>query len=283
MSECRHNAPNRGPAGGDVQTQWHQLDEETREKRLDELIDRLYDFVEEPDLDAIDRDLAELEAAGMEFQDFDVEQGWQNFRARYGDALNFVEQEVERPTRRRRPLARIAIIAAALLCLSMVTAQASGLDIIGAIARWTSEQFSLVKVGDEKGEQQEFLFRSLQDSLDLYFVSEDLIPKEYPEGTEFVDIKVKEWNNGLLISGTYLLDEQRFYISICSVDGAPHMEVEINDPNVEVYVADGVEHYIMTDVKQRKATWYVGNWEARIVGDLSRSDMLLMIDSIYKR
>lgn len=281
MSECRHNAPNRGPAAGDVQTQWHQLDEETREKRLDELIDRLYSFEGEPDLDAIDHDLAQLEAAGMEFQEFDVEQGWQNFRARYGDALNLGEQEVKRPSRRRRPLARIAIIAAAL-CLFMVTAQASGLDIIGAIARWTSEQFSLVKVGDEKDEHQEVLYRSLQDVLDNTGITERLAPTRYPENTEFVDVTVKERIDGLLILGTYSLNGENFYMSVRSLAGVPNMEVEINDPNVEMYVADGVEHYIMTDVKQRKATWYNGSWECYIAGDLSRSDLIMMIDSIYE-
>jgi len=281
MSECRYDAPNCEPTAGDVQTQWHQLDEKTREKRLDELIDRLYDFEGEPDLDAIDRDLAELEAAGMEFQEFDVEQEWQNFRARYGDALNFGEQEVSRPTRRRRPLARIAIIAAAL-CLFMVTAQASGLDIIGAIARWTSEQFSLVKVGDEKDEHQEILFRSLQDILDEYLVKEDLIPRKYPEGTEFVDVVAKRWENEVLISGTYSLNGEEFYISVRTAARAPNGEIEINDADVEAYSVGGMEHYIMADVKQRKATWNNGAWECYIAGDLSRSDLIMMIDSIYE-
>ena len=60
------------------------------------------------------------------------------------------------------------------------------------------------------------------------------------------------------------------------------MEIEINDPNVEVYPAGGIDHHLMADVKQRKAMWYNGAWECYIAGDLTREDLLLMIDSIYQ-
>lgn len=281
MSDCRHNAPNREPQEGDVQIQRQQLDEQTREELLDKLIDCLYSFEDESDMAALDRCLEELDAAGAKCEPFDVEQGLQDFHERFGDAFESSAQKVKKQTRYRRPLARIAIIAAAL-CAFVFTAQASGLDIIGAIARWTSEQFSFVKEGESLGPNQEIEYSSLQTVLDHWKISEKLSPADFPEGTILQDVKVRQDTGMLAISATYSLSGDNFFISLRKIDDAPHMEIEINDPNVEIYPAGGIEHHIMTDVKQRKATWYNGIWECRISGDLTRDDLLLMIDSIYK-
>ena len=70
MSDCRHNAPNREPHAGDVQTQWQQLDEQNHEKRLDRLLDCLYSFDSDTDISEIDRCLEELDQAGAEGADF---------------------------------------------------------------------------------------------------------------------------------------------------------------------------------------------------------------------
>ena len=282
MSDCRHDAPNREPHVGDVQTQWQQLDEPANEERLDRLMDCLYSFEGDTDISEIDHCLEELEQAGTESAYFDVEQSLKEFHERYAPAFEGSTQNLnkKKTVPGRRPLARIAIIAA-VLCAFMVTAQASGFDILGAIARWTSEQFSFVKVGDEPDSLPDLQYSSLQAALDDSDVVERLAPSKFPDGTVLDNIMVKSNNNALAFSATYLLDEEPFYISIRKVDGAPYFESEINDPNIDIYISGGIEHHLMTDAKQRKATWYNGVWEGRITGNLSRDDMLLMIDSIY--
>ena len=151
MSDCRHNAPDRGPNTGDVQTQWQQLDQPNSEELLDKLADCLFSPEGETDIASIDRCLAELEAAGAPAEAFDVEQKLKDFHERFDEAFESSPRDIKKATRSRRPLARIAIIAAALVCAFSVTAQATGFDIFAAIARWTSETFSFVKVGEEQG------------------------------------------------------------------------------------------------------------------------------------
>lgn len=281
MSDCQHKYPERGPDTGDVQTQGQQLDEQTREELVDRLIDCLFSEDGKVDDDEIDRYLAELDALDDEDEPFDVERSLREFHERYDAAFESSPKPVKKAPASRRPLVRIAIIAAAL-CAFMVTAQASGLDILGAIARWTSEQFSFVKVGEEKDERQDLPYESLQDALDRTGITECLSPKKFPEGTELAEILVKERIDGILISATYSLSGQTFYISVLKVMGTPHSEIEIKDPNVEVYEVAGIEHHLMSDVMQRKVTWYNGDWECYIAGDLSRNDLIMMIDSIYK-
>ena len=282
MSDCRHNAPNHGPDSGDVQTQWQQLDQANREELLDKLADCLFSLEGDADISSIDRYLEELEQAGAQSEVFDVERSLQEFHERYAPAFeNSPSGAKKRNSRVRRPLARIAIIAAAL-CTFVITAQASGFDILGAIARWTSEQFAFVKVDEAKDKHYDGVYTSLQDALDEWNIIEQLAPTKFPDGTILSDLMVRREKDGLLISGKYTLREEMFRISIRKVTEAPHLDVEINAEDVEIYLAGGIEHYLMADVKQRKATWNNGNWECRISGDLSREELLFMIDSIYE-
>lgn len=284
MSDCQHNAPEREPNAGDVQTQGQQLDEQTREMLLDKLTDSF--FCEgDPDIEAIEKCLAELEAAGVECEAVDVEQGLKNFHERFAplfeDDVKLVAEK-KKPSRFRRSLARIAIIAAAL-CAFVFTAQASGLDIIGAIARWTSEQFSFVKVDEEKDERLEDLpYETLYSALIDAGVTEQLVPVRFPERTELKEIQIRQETGELFFFATYELAGEKFFISVRSATDTPYMETEINDANVEIYTVGEIDHHIMTDVKQKKATWNNGTWECRISGNISHDDLLMMIDSIYK-
>lgn len=284
MSDCQHNAPEREPNAGDVQTQGQQLDEQTREMLLDKLTDSF--FCEgDPDIEAIEKCLAELEAAGVECEAVDVEQGLKNFHERFAplfeDDVKLVAEK-KKPSRFRRSLARIAIIVAAL-CAFVFTAQASGLDIIGAIARWTSEQFSFVKTDEEKDERMEGLsYTSLDAALIDAGITEQLGPAWFPEGTELKELRVKEDTGIIGFFASYAVDDEEFFVSIRSATDTPYMETEINGANVEIYTVGEIDHHIMTDVKQKKATWNNGTWECRISGNISHDDLLMMIDSIYK-
>lgn len=288
MSDRPHHDPNCEPNLGDVHTQRHQLDEETREDLIDQFMDRLFSAEGDFDPSELERRLDELDAAGVDCGEFDVGRGLKEFHERFDAALESGPEEVEltrdvkKSSGYRRPLARIAIIAAAL-CAFVFTAQASGLDILGAIARWTSEQFAFVKVGEEKENRLDSTeFASLREALEYFEITEKLSPTVFPENAEVLDITVKERVDGVAFSAAYLFDGEKFQISIRRTSGAPFGEIEINDSNVEIYPAGGIEHHIMTDVKQIKATWKNGSWECFIAGNISRNDLVAMIDSIYE-
>lgn len=281
MSDCRHNAPDRGLKAGDVQTQRQQSDELAREALLDKLVDCLYSFEGDTDTSVIDRCLEELEEAGEVTEDFDVEQGLKDFHERFGTALEQEPKAVERkPFRYRRLLARTAIIAATLFAL-IFTMQATGFDVFGAIARWTSEQFYFVK-DEVKVPDPKSTYASLQDALDDCDVTEKLAPTEFPEGSELSSVRIREEKDGVLISAKYTMGESAFFIALRKTSDAPYSEVEIENPNIEPYFVNGIEHHLMADVKQMKVAWNNGPWECYIAGDLTREDLLMMIDSIYE-
>ena len=156
------------------------------------------------------------------------------------------------------------------------------MDIIGALAQWTSEKFSFVTVGDQKDDAPEIReFTSLQEALEYGGVSEKLSPTKFPDGTKTSNVQVSKENGRVLFSASYDLYGEAFYISIRKIISRPYGEIEINAPNVEIYKVNGIDHYLMTDVKQSKVMWRNGEWECFIAGNLSRHDVVTMIDSIY--
>ena len=279
MSDRQHK-PGCELETGDVQTQGHQLDAEPDEEVLYKLIDCLYGSDGEADIAAIDRYLEELDQSQEEPDEFNDEEGLQQFHDQFDKFFEYRLEEFK-PARKRRPLARIAIIAATM-CIFLVTAQASGWDIIGAIAQWTSEQFAFVTSGEVRGEQQEdATYASLQEALNFWGVPEELSPTKFPDGSKVSIVQARKENGRVLFSASYDLDGEAFYISIRKIISRPYGEIEINDQNVEIYKVNGIDHYLMTDENQNKVMWRNGEWECFIAGDLSRSDVVTMIDSIY--
>lgn len=281
MSDCQHKKPNRGPKQGDVQTEGQQVHGKTKEDLIDALADRLSRLTGDTDPAEIEQLLDEIDRFGPVAEDFEVERSLKEFHDKYGYGESGGKAKVK-PPRRLSRMARVAIIAAVLFgCV--VTAQAAGFDIIGAIARWTSEQFHYV-TGNEVGPElpNESRYHSLQEALDEYGITVPLSPQEFPEGTELVEVIVKTVEDLPIFSAEYNVDGERIYISIRQIGEDIYSEIEINDSdNVEVYTVAGIEHHIMKDVKQQKAVWHNGLWECRISGILSTDELIAMIDSIY--
>lgn len=94
---------------------------------------------------------------------------------------------------RRRPVRKLTILAATLVFLiaSLLTVQASGVDVFGAIVRWTDELFSFGKTEENRGLvvdgkwpeidlNKNQRFSSLQEALDFYGVTEVVAPRWIP-------------------------------------------------------------------------------------------------------
>lgn len=114
--------------------------------------------------------------------------------------------------RRKRCSKRKAILLAAVICVlltSLLTVQAAGIDVLGAIARWTTELFSFGKTEERSGlvvdgkwpeidEKQNLQFTSLQDALDFYGVTEIEVPQWIPP--EFTQETIAVEQNGVWLT-----------------------------------------------------------------------------------
>lgn len=268
---------------------------------LEELIrqDFQLENADESDMDLILHITEVLEARRKEDgRADDVDEAWKSFNENYrpypGDGaplFDFSENELsaysDKPTKKLHIGARVAGIAAIVAIVfvaSTVTAHALGFDLLGQIARWTQETFGFVSRDSEPSEVRP-VFESLEITLNEYGITDQVIPTWIPDGYECNDIEVTETPQYIRFLGKYGSKPNELSITINNYYdsgnlNSPTYEV---DEGAELYVFNGIEHYIMVNSDYTRISWIQGSNECAILCTLSRTDAEKMIDSIYER
>ena len=228
----------------------------------------------------------------------DTDQAWKEFQQYYnipegeGQSLYPVRSDPERhsaPTstkrsRRFRPR-KILIVAAVLVLMfgGMLTAQAAGLDVFGAIGRWTEEKFHFEVAPTSADGTTDYTFREVSTERGF---SKNLIPTWYPEGFEAFepeDNSIEDYVNSVYCQ--YInKEENRSYLAMVSQYYDPSSiestVYEKDETEVEIYEHDGKNFYIMSNLDSETATWSDGTFKIDIVGQLTVDEIKQIIDSI---
>ena len=189
--------------------------------------------------------------------------------------------------KRRRPVFRTALIAAiAIACMfaAMVTAQAAGVDVFGAMARWTQDVFSFGQIAPDSrvsddpaqetagqgSEAPSTEFASLQEAFDAYGMTEVHEPAWLPDGYTLAELNVTCQNDPFLrvFEATYTDDEGYVGLSILSYKGQPSTQVQKIDGPVESVEKDGTVFYHIENSKGRMIAWYSDQFEYYLSGDV---------------
>ncbi len=195
-----------------------------------------------------------------------------------------------RPLRKRR-LMRVACVAAAvtvLLLASTITASAFGFDLWGAVAKWTMDTFgfsstSSIKIDDSNQESSSITNSSLQNTLSHYGITADLIPTWFPDGYVLEDVDVAETPTRTTFLATFINSDQEILVTIVSLSVPSTRTYEKDGLDVTVYTANGIEHYIMTNLDHANVVWKTETFECSISGTLTLNEAEKMIESIYER
>ena len=182
----------------------------------------------------------------------------------------------------------------ACLFSGMVVAQASGLDVFGAIARWTADAFSF-------GDVSTLAASDIEEQL-FYTEPDKTVPEEYkelqtelkhrgfplyfpeiPEGFELVDnfLYVSEQDGGLNYSNCYLRESDMIGLAVNQNIETPEKIYEKDDSPVEEYLYNGVMHYLFTNLDNQVAVWIVGDLEYSISTTLSKDELKELVQSVY--
>lgn len=186
--------------------------------------------------------------------------------------------------RRRRPLKRLLPLSATVAALTvscMVTAQAIGFDIFGALAQWTEDTFHFITGATDPA--TEALRQAVQGAFDECGV---MIPAPdwYPEGTMLAsDIDIAESMKCTLILCEFECNDEYFFIEVqqyhenALISGSTFEK----DPlNVEEYSSNGRLFYIMSNLAISRATCSTEQTVITIGGNLSLDILKQIIDSI---
>lgn len=224
----------------------------------------------------------------------DTDRAWEDFQRYYntpegrGQALYPCQADRQEPEKKPKPrhaplwrTLRIAAATVALLFALMIGAQASGLNVFGALAQWTSETFHF---GAGQGEIQSENYQSFLDALVENGISKEYAPTWCPSGfvasEPIVSSDVKSISILISFSNT---EGDTFYININRYFFPTNLEnisFEKDDISVEPYLSHSKTFYIFPNVDSVTATWTEGSLLETIWGNLSEDDIKTIIDSI---
>ena len=203
------------------------------------------------------------------------------------DPTLLAEPTADRPKRilLRKVMRTAAVMAAAVaLCLAlMVGAQATGVDVFGALARWTDETFRF-EAWSAEPDYCEALHDTIQEALDAQGISGEFVPTWYPNNYEIIEVKTSE--DVLGISTEVILSNghgSAFSIKLDQYSQNTYVDFqtfEIDADSVGEYLSNGKTYYIFSNEDSTTAVWSNGKTLQKIWGKLTEMEAKLMIDSI---
>lgn len=226
----------------------------------------------------------------------DADQAWAEFKQFYdipegeGQSLYPVRDRREdaapaAPMLKSRRPRKGLIIAAVLIALfaGMLTAQAAGFDVLGAIGRWTEETFHFTTASSQP-EQKDIV--ALQKAAETCHLPSNLIPTWYPDGFEpsepQID-RIENYMDSILCLYNNVESDRSYSITISQyydTDFLESLAFEKDNKKVRQYNSNGKIFYIMSNLDALTATWSDGIFVETISGQLNNHEIELLIDSI---
>lgn len=190
---------------------------------------------------------------------------------------------------------RIGVIAAtaAVFFALLIGAQAAGIDVFGALGRWTDKTFHFVSSSGETAQNNTDVslslenvatHDSLQDALGKCGITKELAPNWYPTGFEASEPQILNGKHSDTVHITFHDENEGFFnINITRYQSASNLETgtfEKDGTPVEQYISGTKLFYIISNVDTLLATWSDGLLVVNISGNLQIDDIKGIIDSI---
>lgn len=252
-----------------------------------------------PDHTQIEMILAEMERRGINEPIRSPEEAWAEFEEAYSgkescydDCAPAVSPHIEKlpsaPTRRRHHLKRKTLVLAAVISAilaSLLTVQAAGVDVFGAIARWTTELFSFGKTEESRGLvvdgkwpeidlERNQQFTSLQEALDYYGVTEVVAPQWIPDEFDQESVSVEQNGIWLAFFAEYADENGKMLvISYSSYVSEPPTYYEKSGSLLEIFEISGNTYYAFKNLNNYIIAWVTPHFECCISAPLNSTDM----------
>lgn len=278
-----------------------QINEHLNTMPIDELIDALADMWDAVDdltysaaeMDACLEEIEQIEAA----PEFDVNTSLNRFLDKHSRLVECASRtsKKSRPNTSRWKPSVAAAIAVLVVLGSLVTAQALGIDVFGAIARWTDETFhfsassqneadSYTDIQNSTDQSPDGEYTSLQDALDACGIKQSVIPQQLPNGFELAKVSVYSLPSQVEIEAMYTSNDRIFSLVIFRYNSPEVVGQTIFEKDSEdmiLYDKNGITYYIMSNNQELTAVWMPQELlTCAITGDLSIVEVESIIDSM---
>lgn len=262
-----------------------------REKPLSELMEELEQMssISEYDCD-IDLICAYLdvleEKAPVLPKGYDPAAEYEKFKENHSELFDVPAAPLpeKAPARKSRfiRLKQTLVTFAALFCVVVFVADASGAGVLDRLIEWGSETFSLrpasgvmeLEVAEENG------FKSLAEALEYYGVENPAIPSWIPSRYSIDKVTIFESNDTMIIGGKYgAIDDEVFVRVTVGFEEAFTFEEDI-DVGHTLYEANGITFILSTNLNTERAVWSKNKIAYSVAGDITRSELKEMLNSI---
>ena len=296
MPENRTHPVNRSPKEDSS-----QINEHLNNMPIDKLTDALADMWDAVDdftysaaeMDACLEEIEQIEAA----PEFDVNASLNRFLDKHSRLVECASRtsKKSRPNTSRWKPSVAAAIAVLVVLGSLVTAQALGIDVFGAIARWTDETFhfsassqneadSYTDIQNSTDQSLDGEYTSLQDALDACGIKQSVIPQQLPNGFELAKVSVYSLPSQVEIEAMYTSNDRIFSLVIFRYNSPEVVGQTIFEKDSEdmiLYDKNGITYYIMSNNQELTAVWMPQELlTCAITGDLSIVEVESIIDSM---
>ena len=185
-------------------------------------------------------------------------------------------------TGRRKPLRLVGsfVAAAIVLFAGLGTAQAFGLDVFGALGRWTDETFRFYATEQVDA----YWFAPYEEELTAASLNSRFLPTWIPERYTVEDFQIDQMKNYRIL-GVQLEDAEGNLadIHMFSLESAEMLEdysIQKNDGSVENFESNGHLVYFFYNHEILNGTAVEGTTIITVTGDLSQGEMRQIFDSI---
>ena len=180
----------------------------------------------------------------------------------------------------------------AVVFMSMIVAQAAGVDIFGSLARWTEETFhfnggdSTPAADGTRPQVEDETYLAIQAEVDKLGIDIPVVPTWFPDGYELQEIQLPDpditaWKD---INCCFKnKDSQTFFLNIARYEedyDISSIVFEKDGQQVTEYLGGDKLFYIMSNNSRRTATWSDGHIVVSFNGELSEDTIKIIIDSI---
>lgn len=216
-----------------------------------------------------------------------VDAAWRDFQTKYNTPDHLAQMAAEPPSAPSVPAPRrsprrfwrlIAVVAAtvALSLACMIGVQAAGVDVFGALARWTAEAFHYVLPNTEDN--------PIRAALREQEMPEELAPTYIPEGYKLTAFYSLNNDDSKSVAVNYTNGDDTLSIEISQYDDSSYLvgwDCQKDSEDIHTLLSYGREFYLFSNLESTTATWSDGqSLVINIWGNLSETEMKSIIGSI---
>ena len=283
MSEKDFNKENRP---GDM---YPSVENRSNTELLEE-IDRIMEQGENMNVERLEYLLAVLQERAPVMEDYDPVKQWEKVQEDH--PLFFTEDALDTvPTKKKvlrgnffKKASRICQIAATLLLVIVITANAAGVNPVQAVIRWADGVVQMygnpsgVMVLPAAVEGAEY--KSLEEALIAAQIDPETIPDWIPADYTLRDIQIRENDKMVKYSAVYGSERGDLSIRVVKNSTADWIVISEREEGGYLHQHDGVDRYIVSNYELAKAGWALDNVVYSISGQITETELLKMIDSI---